>query len=103
MRLNLLSLHGAITSFVATNIIDKKTENKIENQTQNNENEIKNIIVVDPICAGKNCKNVGKLRCPNCKKFGIKDNSYFCGKECFNSSWATHKLLHEDCKLYFEI
>lgn len=71
----------------------KDQESVSENKEINNE-----IKVEEPLCSGKNCQNIGKLRCPNCKKFGIKEKSFFCGKECFNSSWATHKLLHADCK-----
>ena len=42
------------------------------------------------------CSKEAKLRCPNCKKLGIKSESYFCGKECFNSCWAEHKKIHEE-------
>ena len=38
-------------------------------------------------CINKNCKKEANLRCPNCKKLGIKEESYFCGKECFISFW----------------
>lgn len=49
-------------------------------------------------CSNLKCSNAAKLRCPHCKKYGIKDGSFFCGKECFNSCWTIHKVLHEDCK-----
>ena len=47
------------------------------------------------ICNNPDCNNISKLRCPNCKKYGIIKESYFCGKECFNSYWVTHKAIHE--------
>lgn len=50
-------------------------------------------------CAALNCDKEAKLRCPECLKLKIKDNSYFCGKECFKSSWATHKQVHEECNI----
>lgn len=52
----------------------------------------------NPACANPNCTKEAKLRCPNCKKYGIKDGSFFCGKECFTSTWAEHKKVHKDCK-----
>ena len=48
------------------------------------------------ICNAPNCEKEGKLRCPNCIKLGIKDKSYFCGKECFQSYWKEHRKIHED-------
>ena len=42
------------------------------------------------ICNAPNCEKEGKLRCPNCVKLGIKDKSYFCGKECFQSYWKEY-------------
>lgn len=48
------------------------------------------------ICNAPNCEKQGKLRCPNCIKLGIKDKSYFCGKECFQSFWKEHRKIHED-------
>ena len=50
-------------------------------------------------CGNPKCENPGKLRCPNCKKYDIKLNSYFCGKECFNTCWKEHKKTHENCKI----
>ena len=47
-------------------------------------------------CNNKGCSKEAKLRCPNCKKLGIKSESYFCGKECFNSAWAEHKKIHDE-------
>lgn len=47
-------------------------------------------------CNKPGCTNESKLRCPNCKKLGIKDESYFCGKECFQSYWAEHRKIHEE-------
>jgi len=44
------------------------------------------------------CTNEAKLRCPGCKKYNIKNESYFCGKECFKSFWSEHKKIHEECK-----
>ena len=44
----------------------------------------------------KGCEKEANLRCPNCKKLGIKSESYFCGKECFNSCWAEHKKIHDE-------
>lgn len=48
-------------------------------------------------CNKPGCSNEGKLRCPNCKKLGIKEESYFCGKECFQSYWKEHRAIHEEC------
>ena len=47
-------------------------------------------------CNKPGCENEAKLRCPNCKKLGIKSESYFCGKECFNSFWSEHKKIHDE-------
>ena len=47
-------------------------------------------------CNNPGCNKVSTLRCPYCKKYGIIEKSYFCGKECFNSYWKTHKIIHED-------
>jgi hypothetical protein len=49
-------------------------------------------------CNKKGCDKDSKLRCPDCKKLRIKDESYFCGKECFKSYWNEHKQLHVECK-----
>jgi methionyl aminopeptidase len=45
-----------------------------------------------------NCEKEAKLRCPDCKKLRVKEQSYFCGKECFKSSWNEHKKVHVECK-----
>ena len=47
-------------------------------------------------CNNPGCNKSSSLRCPYCKKYGIVEKSYFCGKECFNSYWKTHKIIHED-------
>lgn len=47
-------------------------------------------------CNNPGCEKESSLRCPYCKKYGIIEQSYFCGKACFNSYWKTHKILHED-------
>ncbi len=47
-------------------------------------------------CNNKGCEKEAKLRCPNCKKLGIKEESYFCGKECFNAAWKEHKQIHDE-------
>ena len=47
-------------------------------------------------CNNPGCEKESSLRCPYCKKYGIIDKSYFCGKACFNTYWKIHKLLHED-------
>ena len=47
-------------------------------------------------CNNPGCEKESSLRCPYCKKYGIVEQSYFCGKACFNSYWKTHKILHED-------
>ena len=65
-----------------------KTEVKKEDNTEINNYK----------CNKPGCDKDGKLRCPNCKKYGIKNESYFCGKECFTSYWASHKQIHEECK-----
>lgn len=50
-------------------------------------------------CNKEGCEKEAKLRCPNCKKLGIKSESYFCGKECFKSYWTEHRKIHELCKI----
>lgn len=50
-----------------------------------------------------NCDKEAKLRCPECKKLRIKKESYFCGKECFKSTWNQHKIVHNECKITFTI
>ncbi|MCQ2816056.1 MAG: zinc finger MYND domain-containing protein [archaeon] len=54
-------------------------------------------------CNKPGCSNESKLRCPNCIKLGIKNESYFCGKDCFKSFWSEHKKIHELCKIYIII
>jgi hypothetical protein len=49
------------------------------------------------MCNKPGCTNEGKLRCPQCVKYKIKEKSYFCSKACFTSYWAVHKNIHEDC------
>ena len=58
-------------------------------------NENQNPIV--NICSNSQCGKPAKLRCPNCKKYGIKEGSYFCEKDCFNNFWTEHKKIHIDC------
>ena len=64
---------------------DKKEEKK---ESKENKKTFK--------CNKPGCENVSNLRCPYCKKYGILEESYFCGKECFNSYWKEHKKIHED-------
>lgn len=52
------------------------------------------------ICNNPNCNNESKLRCPNCKKLGIKKESYFCGKDCFTAYWSEHQKIHEQCIIF---
>ena len=43
-------------------------------------------------CSG--CDKVASsLRCPTCVKIGLPD-SYWCGQDCFKSSWNAHKGTH---------
>lgn len=44
-------------------------------------------------CETENCKNAATLQCPVCLKMGIQ-GSYFCGQDCFKSSWKAHKVIH---------
>lgn len=44
-------------------------------------------------CETENCKNTATLQCPVCLKMGIQ-GSYFCGQDCFKSSWKGHKVIH---------
>lgn len=44
-------------------------------------------------CETENCKNEATLQCPVCLKMGIQ-GSYFCGQDCFKSSWKGHKVIH---------
>lgn len=53
------------------------------------------------ICATPGCGKEGKLRCPECVKYKLKDGSFFCGKDCFKGYWAIHKKNHDDCIFYF--
>lgn len=50
-------------------------------------------------CNKTGCTNDGKLRCPECVKLKIKEESYFCGKDCFKSYWGEHKSIHEECRV----
>lgn len=78
----------------------EKQDNTINtNNTTSTEEPKTNVVIEEKIvCGNPNCDKPGKLRCPNCKKYNIKENSYFCGKECFTGCWKEHKKLHEDCK-----
>ena len=67
--------------------MEEKKEEKQEKETEKKETFT---------CNKPGCENDAKLRCPKCKKYGILKESYFCGKECFNSYWKTHKIIHED-------
>ena len=49
------------------------------------------------LCSAQGCKKEGKMRCPDCLKYKIKEGSYFCGKDCFKASWASHKAIHAEC------
>jgi methionyl aminopeptidase len=51
------------------------------------------------ICATPGCGLEAKLRCPECLKLKITENSYFCGKDCFKKYWLEHKKIHEKCKI----
>jgi methionyl aminopeptidase len=50
------------------------------------------------LCNKTGCQNLAKLRCPECKKLQVKNESYFCGKDCFKAFWGEHKKVHEECK-----
>jgi hypothetical protein len=59
---------------------------------------------IDDITKVSKCNTIGctkdaKLRCPECVKLKIKDESYFCSKDCFKASWSVHKKVHEECKI----
>eukprot|EP00871_Galdieria_phlegrea_P006080 jgi/Galph1/95/GphlegSOOS_G4771.1 len=46
-------------------------------------------------CSNPDCSSSASLRCPTCIELKIdSENSYFCSRECFRSSWKSHKLLH---------
>ena len=45
------------------------------------------------ICATPGCENPASLACPTCIKLGLPA-TYFCGQDCFRSSWKEHKLIH---------
>ena len=49
-------------------------------------------------CNNPGCNQPAKLRCPNCIKLNIRSESYFCGKECFQSYWPEHKKIHDECE-----
>ena len=70
---------------------DKKEKKEKKEEEEEEEEE-------EPVfkCNNPGCEKEANLRCPNCKKYGIVKESYFCGKQCFNSYWKTHKVLHED-------
>jgi len=44
-------------------------------------------------CSGLNCSQPAKLKCPTCKKLGLRD-APFCSQDCFKANWPVHKLLH---------
>lgn len=48
-------------------------------------------------CSTEGCTKASNLRCPTCKDLGLA-GGYFCSQECFKSSWATHKMLHQLAK-----
>ena len=47
-------------------------------------------------CANSLCNRpAGTLQCPVCLNAGkTGSEAFFCGQECFKSSWPIHKLLH---------
>ncbi len=65
---------------------------------ENNPSDQKEIIYT---CNKSGCSKEAKLRCPECKKLQVKNESYFCGKECFKDSWNDHKKVHVECKQKF--
>ncbi|KAH0478856.1 MAG: uncharacterized protein KVP18_003209 [Porospora cf. gigantea A] len=45
-------------------------------------------------CRGCTKETSGDLRCPTCAKLDLPD-AWFCGQECFKSSWVEHKIVHK--------
>ena len=54
-------------------------------------------------CANSLCaRPAGTLQCPICLNSGKNGpESFFCGQDCFKSSWPIHKLFHSTLKYYF--
>lgn len=48
------------------------------------------------ICAGCKKECEADLQCPTCRELKLK-SSFFCGQECFTTSWAEHKKVHDVC------
>ena len=47
-------------------------------------------------CNGCQAKVTARLSCPTCRSLGVSQElSFFCSQECFQSSWDTHKLVHQ--------
>lgn len=79
-----------------SNKIMSTNEESKKGQESNNSQQTSEVLK----CGNPKCsKAAGNLRCPSCKKFGLKENSFFCSKECFTSCWSTHKKQHEECKI----
>ena len=55
------------------------------------------------VCAKPGCGKESKLRCPDCIKRKIKDESYFCGKDCFKGYWSEHKKIHNECIILIKL
>ena len=51
--------------------------------------------VVEPVC--EVCGEPSTLTCPTCTKLKLP-KAFFCGKKCFTSAWAVHKLRHKKVK-----
>jgi len=45
-------------------------------------------------CSNEECSKEATMRCPNCVKLEIFENSYFCSQDCFKKIWKTHKTIH---------
>jgi methionyl aminopeptidase len=41
-----------------------------------------------------NCGNVAILKCPKCVQLKMPP-SYYCSQDCFKSTWAVHKMIHD--------
>ena len=59
-------------------------------ETQTSTDEKKQVVKPKFVCAA--CGEPAKLECPTCKN--LKLRTHFCGKACFQKSWAEHNKIH---------
>ena len=48
------------------------------------------------------CGKPASFRCPKCSSLGLPP-SYFCGQDCFKSTWVLHKVKHQGATKLLEM